>query len=429
MKRTKKILLWTGISLGTLIAILLICAACYSWILGSRLEKRLTAIKAAGDPICLADLARKPIPPEQNAATYLRRAKDDMEAVDKASMDLKYNDKEDRFEVQEMPRLDEALKAYPNIYPLLEKAAMAADFDFQVDLSLKPHDYLQKCLDELTLIRSGARYLGYRAEVLLSKGDRETTVQTAIVLLKLTRQLDRKPLILTSFLVSNAMKGIALMDAHRALQSGAITDKTREALNAELLLHDCLGQFRNSFITERAFSLDSFRYDIPHPWIISNIWQLSILDVFDEYLNYSSQPYSAWADKNNQRATIKSSLKVLAELFRPAVNQALIAAYRSQALIRALRIINALQKKSPPEGGKIPTMAELGLPDEVGVDPFNGKPMIIKKLPEGWLVYSVGTNLRDDGGNFERGEDGQPIDVGFRPKPAAKEPQENKPDK
>lgn len=74
-------------------------------------------------------------------------------------------------------------------------------------------------------------------------------------------------------------------------------------------------------------------------------------------------------------------------------------------------------------------MAELGLPDEVGVDPFNGKPMIIKKLPQGWLVYSVGLNLKDDGGNFERGDDGQPLDVGFGPKTSEVETKENRPPK
>ena len=94
----------------------------------------------------------------------------------------------------------------------------------------------------------------------------------------------------------------------------------------------------------------------------------------------------------------------------------MISAYRSQALVRAVQIINALQKKSPIDGDKIPTMAELGLPDEAGIDPFNGEPMIIKKLPDGWLVYSVGENLKDDGGKVEEEANGPPLDVGFGPK-------------
>ena len=78
--------------------------------------------------------------------------------------------------------------------------------------------------------------------------------------------------------------------------------------------------------------------------------------------------------------------------------------------MRSLRIINALQGKSLASD-KIPGMAELGLPNEVGVDPFNGQPLIVKKRSEGWIVYSVAQNLKDDGGKLDPFED-----VGFGPK-------------
>ena len=46
-----------------------------------RLERQLAAIRAAGDPLTLADLKPKPIPPEKNAATYLRQAEADVDAI------------------------------------------------------------------------------------------------------------------------------------------------------------------------------------------------------------------------------------------------------------------------------------------------------------------------------------------------------------
>ena len=113
----------------------------------------------------------------------------------------------------------------------------------------------------------------------------------------------------------------------------------------------------------------------------------------------------------------------------PALKSALVCAYRNQAMIRAIRILNALQKKAPINTDKIPSMTELGLPDEVGIDPYNGKPMIIKKLPEGWLVYSVGDNLKDDGGQVEEKAGGKPLDVGFGPKIPSPQPQEKEPSK
>ena len=61
-----------------------------------------------------------------------------------------------------------------------------------------------------------------------------------------------------------------------------------------------------------------------------------------------------------------------------------------------------------------PTLADLGLPTEVTTDPFNGRPLVLKKTADGWLIYSVGTNQKDDGGQV----DDERIDVGLAPVPA-----------
>jgi hypothetical protein len=47
------------------------------------------------------------------------------------------------------------------------------------------------------------------------------------------------------------------------------------------------------------------------------------------------------------------------------------------------------------------------------IDPYNGQPMRLKATPDGWVVYSVGTNGRDDGGSNV----GAPLDpdVGLGP--------------
>ena len=57
------------------------------------------------------------------------------------------------------------------------------------------------------------------------------------------------------------------------------------------------------------------------------------------------------------------------------------------------------------------------LPVETTTDPFNGEPLRVKKMPKGWLVYSVGPNLQDDGGKLGDVDHG---DIGVGPPPAAK---------
>ena len=83
MKRLRRILKWVGIVAGAAIAILLMVNAYFVWRNGTQLERRLAALRQAGDPVQLADLAREPIPPEKNADVFLRRAADDLDAIQK----------------------------------------------------------------------------------------------------------------------------------------------------------------------------------------------------------------------------------------------------------------------------------------------------------------------------------------------------------
>jgi len=39
---------------------------------------------------------------------------------------------------------------------------------------------------------------------------------------------------------------------------------------------------------------------------------------------------------------------------------------------------------------------------EVPTDPFSGNPLIYRKTPSGFIVYSVGSNGKDDGGRETR---------------------------
>jgi hypothetical protein len=89
---------------------------------------------------------------------------------------------------------------------------------------------------------------------------------------------------------------------------------------------------------------------------------------------------------------------------------------RVRADIRALRVLNAMQTHVLAGSNEIPKLSELGLPANTTTDPFNGQPLHVKKTAQGWLIYSVGRNLRDDGGKLDD-PDG---DVGVGPpKPAA----------
>jgi hypothetical protein len=56
-------------------------------------------------------------------------------------------------------------------------------------------------------------------------------------------------------------------------------------------------------------------------------------------------------------------------------------------------------------------LSDLGLPADATTDPFNDKPLNLKRTDEGWIIYSVGKNLKDDGGQLDE----DLTDVGYGP--------------
>jgi hypothetical protein len=359
-----------------------------------------------------------------------------MNAVVNEVYDLK-SFQEDRYEPEDMKKIKDTLDAYPKIYPLLLQAAACPDFGSQLDYNLPPRKLLEAILDQVNsgfLHKSPARYLLARAKLLIYQDDRDEAMRAVILQMQLSRQLEHESLILINYLVTKAIEHMATKCANEVLQAGPVSDQTRAALEAELSLHGSMDLFRKVQKSERAFSLDYFRRESPRPWILSNIWQLSALSYFDEFLKF---PLNSSSDcVTNDLIKLKKRLSELSfpgttlfpdAIMLPAFQATIIASYRTQTYVRSIRIINALQRKVPPDSDKVPTMAELGLPGEVGIDPYNGKTMIIKKLPEGWLVYSVGENLKDDGGKVEDEPNGPPLDVGFGPKTPAPQSQEKDP--
>jgi hypothetical protein len=83
--------------------------------------------------------------------------------------------------------------------------------------------------------------------------------------------------------------------------------------------------------------------------------------------------------------------------------------------MRALRILNALQTFEEAQGREASGLANLGLPADATVDPYSGQPLLLRHTDDGWIVYSVGQNKRDDGGTLNE----QRLDVGIGPMSAA----------
>jgi hypothetical protein len=403
--------------------------AWFVWTSDARLEAQLAAIRAAGEPLSLAELAREPIPPEQNAATFLRRAKADAEAM--------LNELWKVYEARQIPgpplspeeqkTFRAAFDAYPKVIPLLERAAACPDYDAQLDYTLPPREFLERSLDHVGHVRAFCRVLYCRALLLAAEGNRDEAVQTALTIFRLARHFDRYPMIV-GYLVAIAVRRYAIDAANEALQSGPVSKEVRDALDAELARQERMEGYAWMIKSERTYGLDSFR-TLPgrNFWLVlRGFWnwtESQYLDVMQGFLAlaHDASPYrQAFQRIQEIRGKISTSrLGAFVQLIFPAMQAPPEAVTRTRALVRSLRALNALQVRASAGSDEVPKLSELGLSAETTTDPYTGEPLHVKKTPQGWLVYSVGKNFEDDGGKL----DDTYTDVGVGPLPAAAKPE------
>ncbi len=63
-------------------------------------------------------------------------------------------------------------------------------------------------------------------------------------------------------------------------------------------------------------------------------------------------------------------------------------------------MLNAITRREQ-DGGACQTLDDLQLPQSETTDPFTGQPLLLEKQDDGWVIYSVGQNRKDDGGTCD----------------------------
>ena len=87
-------------------------------------------------------------------------------------------------------------------------------------------------------------------------------------------------------------------------------------------------------------------------------------------------------------------------LLTPAMQAVYQASNRDTAMIRSLRILNAFCEYAQKNGQQADGLENLALSEPEMLDPFSGKPLRLKTTKDGWVIYSIMDNAKDDDGNF-----------------------------
>jgi hypothetical protein len=177
---------------------------------------------------------------------------------------------------------------------------------------------------------------------------------------------------------------------------------------------------------------DFFAVDVIRP---DHVWLLQYLTKAVEIAKGPVERYGPLM--NELEATVKDAPGPLAKLLAPALKKIATVAQRSQASLQCAVTALAAEryrrdKQRWPDS--LHAMVPEYLP-KVAKDPFDGAPLRFGKHKEGVVIYSVGPDCKDNGGNINRAhpmESG--TDIGFQlwdvskrrqaPKPRRKRQQE-----
>lgn len=386
-----------GLSLLVLLTIILAVAAFLNYLSQAQLEARLTEIRDAGDPATLADLVKPEVAPEENAATYLRRAASDADKLYGSIVDATQTEDFDwvkGLDDANLKTVEEGFAKFPLVMRLIEEACQQEYYVWPYDESSTTEEFTQASIESVQLLRMIARVMGARGRQLVSRGEPDEACGVYLDLLRISRLHEAEPLLI-SFLANMGTRSLPLEALRNLLEQHQLKPATYAAIEAELLQHEEMQSFVWTLKSERAFGIESFRA-APGVGMLLQDW-VNYLDVMQSEIALGA--VSVYEIDQPPAAKVGS----LASTVTPAIAASRTALCRTRAFVRTLRIANAAKQlglANPLLGA-----SDLHLPAEVFVDPFTGKPLQIRATQAGWLIYSVGANQQDDGGDFSTMKD------------------------
>ncbi|MCC6488106.1 MAG: hypothetical protein IT364_11460 [Candidatus Hydrogenedentes bacterium] len=303
---------------------------------------------------------------------------------------------------------DRLAAARPGLDVALEAARMRGGL-------LSPSSDPEATLQALAEARNLARYLSARAEIAARDGDVNEAFTYVFATLRLARTVGESRTILAQ-LVQIAIVGIAFDSSQRVLTYGepatdivaAITIESRNLRKPE--------QFVRALRGETIYVRDGLHLTMPRLW--AGINELKMLETLTAMADAANTD-----DPNHRRELLTQAevsakqgpylLYALVQVTAPAVLRSMDAWERGVSQTTVMEVGLAISQYHA-EHGDYPEALDAAPPylgGEVPSDPYTGTPLMYEKRGAGYVLYSVGPNLKDDGGAPLHGPGGVAGDV------------------
>jgi hypothetical protein len=423
----------------------------YRCVLGLQVKAEMNALRKDGYPVGAAELEASlpPIPDQQNAALRIMEAADHLAVGPDALSGDKWPGRGEELGPHERDVLQEMVTNNAPVLEVAHRAAQLKDSRFPIDYSLGP----SIPLPHLLKIKQLCNVLRAEAALHSEQGRPELAVKSIADSVALARALDAEP-ILISQLVRIAALTISCSSLERVLTEHQLPEpelatlaqvfreareSSQRAFAGGYIGEICLGiycyQARQAevlkLIESEANGFSPARILLPlYRWTgLLDRDYLFYLRTMHRTLTVAAAPFPERLARAKQLAESENRelrrhrLLVFSRMLLPALQRATEKSAENEARLRCAEAALALERDRIRNAGRIPDrLANLAEP--IPVDPIDGAPLRLRKLPTGYVIYSVGVDGIDDGG-VERERTGN---SGVRKLPLPRESAHKKPD-
>lgn len=361
-------------------------------------------------PLTLDELQTPVLAEDDNAQTWIRRAQPHTAELNRLLSDYQRSEEFDSFRPNpdQIEVLKKTFEAHVEALEFYERAAECVSLQSDWRIGPQPSVSLEAHLESISEERSIARHCVARAGLLMAEGNFDEALKLGLQMLTLSRSVDHQPMVL-GYLVGLACRSISLDVIGAVLERSPLTEEQRQQIDSALADCESANGFKHALASERIFGLAMFRSEIfGGPLQSMVMWSFKLdacdyLDLFDEMDSWASRPRYEIVNELNSVTTRNPGF--LTASVTPALLQVRTAHDRTLAKVRCVRVLNALQRRSPDGISDEVALSDLSGAEEFRLDPFSGNDFLLRVSDESIVVYSVGMDGADDGGSLDDQKD------------------------
>lgn len=409
-----------------------------TFIYGRQVDAEIARIRASGGPVSVAELAGPSIPDDQNAAVICEKAfillgsgKQPSEA-ERDAMSAILKPDERRKHPEAWDRARSAVKQFDGVLPLIEQAMSRPKCRFPV----RWQDGWFANFNHLGGLWRLQRYLAAKAVITAHDGDMAGAIHLIGLQIRLSETACNEPAPISQ-LVRYTMIRSAVNSLQYVLGSGAVSPGQARQLSRSLSEIDLMPGLMAALKGDRALGgligFQSGRASLAElrnigftcrvryaPYLLMceasavgkpfrNADQAAYLRAMNEVIRICELPYQEFESKWESMVYVRGFpwYASVTNMIIPMLEDCLRSRYQAQARVALAQAGLDLLDYHARSGSYPASLSDLatGLGRRVNVrDPFSGSDFIYKPQANGYVLYSVGQNVKDDGGR-ERRED------------------------